>query len=108
MVLLDSSGGAGMVFFVMRGFIGSFRGARGPEGVPAGRSRGPGGRDLITSGRAFFAFEGRFIVFFVLRALWGLWRRQGAPRDRNREPAGVHEKRSGGPSGTPGCLLGAF
>ena len=57
MVLLNSSGGAGMVFIVMWGLIGSFRGARGPEGVSAGRSRGPGGQGFNRPGGRFFGFE---------------------------------------------------
>ena len=69
MVLLNSSGGAGMVFIVMWGLIGSFRGARGPEGVSAGRSRGPGGQGFNRLGGCFFGFDGLFIVFFVFGLL---------------------------------------
>ena len=58
-----------MVFIVMWGLIGSFRGARGPEGVSAGRSRGPGGQGFNRLEGPFFVFEGLFIMFFVLRAL---------------------------------------
>ena len=79
MVLLDISGGAGMVFFVMRGLIGSF--------------------SLITQGGPFFAFEGVFIVFFVLRAL-------GGPLATPRCPQRAFRGSSGDPWVPLRCFLG--
>ena len=87
MVLLNSSGGAGVVFIIMWGLSGSFRGARGPEGVSAGRSRGPGGQGFNRLGGRLFCFENLFIMFFVfgllLRGLlvfFALGRLEGSPR----------------------------
>ena len=60
---------------IREGSIGSFRGGRGPAGVPAaprGRSRGPDGQGFNRLEGAFFGFEGLFIVFFVMMVLLNL------------------------------------